>query len=372
MGDDAVLQISAVWACVDRRATVMASLPCFVYKNVGGQRELARNEQLFQLLHDSPNSRMTPFDFWRAITMNYDLRGVGYARIERGNRGEAVALWPMPTSQVQAVVLEDGSMVYKYTLGNDVAILAESSVFVVKGLGNGTTGLDKLAFMRSTTNEMAKASTHAAQVFSNGGKPSGILMVDSVLKADQRAAIQRSFGEMTSGSTSKLHVLEASMKYQQLSMTPEDQQLLESRKFGIEEICRWFDVPPVLIHHPNVTAWGTGIYEVKDGFYTLSLRPLVINIEQAIRKHIMTSQQRAALTVEFSYDALLRGDPDKRSQIIARQVQNGLKTRNEARQLENDPPITGADELTVQSNLLPIKMLGAQTTSGGSGAPIAQ
>jgi phage portal protein BeeE len=96
------------------------------------------------------------------------------------------------------------------------------------------------------------------------------------------------------------------------------------------------------------------------------MRPLTINIEQAIRKHVMTPRQRATLTAEFSYDAMLRGDPDKRSQIIARQVQNGLKTRNEARQLENDPPVTGGDVITVQSNLLPIEKLGTQVGSGSA------
>jgi HK97 family phage portal protein len=372
LGEDAVLQLSAVWACVDRRATAIASLPCFVYENKDGKRELARDNRLYTLLHDSPNSRMTPFDFWRTLVMNHDIRGCGYARIDRDSKGEAVAMWPMPASQVSASVLEDGSMVYEYRIGNDLMVLAESSVMVVKGLGNGTTGLDKLSFMRSSTNELAKAQEHAATVFGNGGKPAGVLMLDSVLKPDQRTAIQKTFDGMVSGKASKLYVLEADMKYQQLSMTPQDQQLLETRKFGIEEICRWFDVPPVLIHHSNVTTWGSGIYEIKDGFHTLAMRPLTINIEQAIRKHVMTPRQRAMLTAEFSYDAMLRGDPDKRSQIIARQVQNGLKTRNEARQLENDPPVAGGDVITVQSNLLPIEKLGLSVSSGGSGDSIAQ
>lgn len=372
LAEDAILQISAVWACVDRRATAIASLPCFVYENKGGNRELARNNRLYQLLHESPNSRMTPFDFWRTIVMNYDLRGIGYARIDRDANGEAIALWPMPTAQVSSKVLLDGSMVYEYRIGNNIMVLSESSVFAVKGMGNGTTGLDKLAFMRTTTNEVAQAQNHAATVFGSGGKPTGVLMIDSVLKPEQRKSIQTSFAGMATGQSSDLYVLEAGMKYQQLSMTPEDQQLLETRNFGIEEICRWYDVPPVLIHHSNVTTWGSGIYEIKDGFHTLAMRPLTINIEQAIRKHIMSPRQRSTLTAEFSYDAMLRGDPDKRSQIIARQVQNGLKTRNEARQLENDPPITGGDVITVQSNLLPIDKLGQQVSSGGGSAAIAQ
>jgi phage portal protein BeeE len=128
----------------------------------------------------------------------------------------------------------------------------------------------------------------------------------------------------------------------------------------------------VLVHHSNETAWGTGIYEIKDGFYTLAIRPMCINIEQAVRKRVLTPRQRASMTVEYSMDALLRGDPTKRAEINAKNVQNGIKSRAEVRQLEGDPYIKGTEILTAQSNLVPLDMLGKVTASGGSGANIAQ
>lgn len=369
---DGALQISTVWACIDRRATTIASLPFFAYQQAGGEKVLARTARLYAVLHDSPNSRMTPFEFWRAMMMNYDLRGNAYARIDRDANGEAVAMWPMPADQVEAIVLPDGSMVYKYTIGNDIAVLAEANVLHLKNLGNGTTGLAKLEFMRATTDEAAKAQGTAAKTFASGGKPTGVLMVDKVLDPEQRAAVQARFAEMGSGSTNRLWVLEAEMKYQQISMSPEQQQLLQTRNYGVIELCRWYDVPPVLVHHPSETGWGTGIYEIKDGFYTLSIRPTVVNIEQAVRKRVMTARQRSSMTVEYSLDALLRGDPVKRAEINAKNVQNGLKTRAEIRQLEGDPFIDGTDVLTAQSNLLPLNMLGRVTARGGSGADVAQ
>ena len=135
---DGALQISAVWSCIDRRASTIASLPFFAYTTSNGQRELARNTRLYGLLHESPNSRMTPYEFWRAMMLNHDLRGNAYARIDRDGRGEAMALWPMPADQVQVEVLSDGSMVYKYLLGNDIAVLSERNVLHLKNLGNGT------------------------------------------------------------------------------------------------------------------------------------------------------------------------------------------------------------------------------------------
>lgn len=371
MGPDAALQLSTVWACADRRATMVASLPLFAYEQkAGGQKDLARESRLYQLLHDSPNSRMTPFEFWRALMLNHDLRGNGYARIDRDERtGEAVAMWPMPADQVEDIVLPDGSMVYAYSVDGDVAVYAAENVLHVKNLGNGTTGLRKLEFMRATTDEARKAQASAARIFGAGGKPTGVLMLDRVLRPEQRTALQARFAEMAQGNASRLYVLEADMKYQQLSLSPEDQQLLETRQFTVEEICRWFDVPPVLVHHSNVTTWGSGIEQIVDGFYKLTVRPMLVNLEQALRKRVMTPRQRASMTAEFSLDALLRGSLKDRLDAYSKAVQNGLKTRNECRQLENDPPITGADELTAQSNLLPLRLLGQQPQKGTSDAP---
>jgi len=360
VGVDGALQISTVWACIERRATIIASLPFFVYQQARGQKELARTSRLYQLLHESPNARMTPFEFWRAMVMNHDLRGNAYARIERDRAGEAYAIWPMPADQVEAYVLPNSDMAYKYMLGSDVAILAAENVLHLKNLGNGTTGLAKLEFMRASTDEASKQLTSASKIFGNGGKPTGLLMVDHVLKPEQREQLQAKFAGMASGSTARLFILEADLKYQQLSLSPVDQQLLESRKFSVEEICRWFDVPPVLVHHSNVTAWGSGIEQIIDGFHKFTIRPMLVNIEQAVKKRVMTPSQRATMTVEISLDALLRGSIKDRFAINAQAVQNGILNRNEARQLENLPPDAGAgaNQLTAQSNLLPLDMLG--------------
>lgn len=360
IGADGALQISTIWACIDLRSSTIASLPMFVYnRESNGQKTMARGDRLYSLLHDSPNARMTPFEFWRAMMMNYDLRGNAYARIDRDPRtGEAISLWPMPADQVTVHVLDDGSMVYLYTIDSNVAVLAEESVLHLKALGNGTIGLSKLNFMQSTTNEMVKAQQTASKLFGTEGKPTGVLMVDSVLKPEQREAVRKNFGDIATANTGRLFVLEANMKYQQLALSPEDQQLLESRRFGVEELCRWMGVPPVLVHHSNVTTWGSGIYEVKDGFYTLTLRPILSSIEQAVMKRVMTSKQRVNLQVEFNFDALLRGNIKDRYEVYAKGVQNGITTRNEARQLENLPPIKGGDDLTAQTNLVPLDLLG--------------
>jgi len=365
---DEAMQLSAVWGCVERIAKTIATLPLMVYANVNGMRELARDSSLWQLLHESPNSRMTPVEFWTALLLNLLLRGNGYARIERRANGEAIALWPMSADQVQMQVLADGSVVYLYRIDNDVAVLAAENVLHLKEMGNGTIGLARLDYMKATTNEAANAQTAANKLFANGGKPTGVLMVDKVLNQEQRRAIQANFAEMASGTTSRRFVLEASMEYEQINLSPEDMQLLTTRQFTVEEICRWFGVPPVLVGHSNVTTWGSGIEQIVEGFYKFTIRPGLVTIEQALRKRVMTPAQRARYTVEFNFEGLLRANIKDRMEVYAKAVQNGLKTRNECRQLENDPPLAGGDALTAQVNLVPIDMLGKMEGAANAGS----
>ena len=368
IGPDGAMQLSTVWSCVWLLANTIATLPFFVYTQKDGMRKLARDTMLWGILHNSPNSRMTPVEFWVAMLLNLFLRGNAYARIERRKNGEAIALWPMAADQVQMHVLDDGSIAYEYYIGGNVAVLSEDSVLHIKEIGNGNIGFARLDYMRATTTEAANAQKEASKLFANGGKPTGILMIDRVLKDDQRKAIKANFADLAEGDTSRIKLLEADMKYQQINLTPQDQQLLGTRQFTVEEICRWFSVPPVMVGHSNVTAWGSGVEQIIEGFFKSTIRPALVRIEQAVTKRVLTSAQRATLTVEISFDALLRANLKDRMEIYAKGVQNGLKTRNECRQLENDPPIKGGDELTAQTNLAPLRMLG-QTQGGGNADP---
>jgi HK97 family phage portal protein len=372
VGPDGAMQLSAVWGCVWLLANCIASLPLFVYRDLGnGQRVLARDDQLYNLLHTAPNGRMTPAEFWCALLLNLFLRGNAYARIERGADGRAYALVPMAADQVQMEWLLDGTVVYRYTLGSDVSYLAEENVLHIKEIGNGLIGLARLEHMRATTSEAANAQTSANTLFANGGKPTGVLMMDKVLSPKQREEIRASFADIATSTTARLFVLEGNMKYQQVNLSPADQQILETRRFGVEEICRWFGVPAVLLNHANVTTWGSGVEQLLEGFYKLTVRPMLVRIEQNITRRVLTPAERARFTVEFSFDALLRASLKDRMAIYAQATQNGIKTRNECRQMENDPPLPGGDELTAQTNLAPVVMLGriAKGPANGTQAP---
>jgi HK97 family phage portal protein len=296
--------------------------------------------------------------------------------VQRNDRGDPVALWPMSSEQVVPYIdPETGSLFYEYQRNTERWLLPAEEVLHVRDTGNGIVGLSRIDFMRASINEAARAQAQATRLFSNGNKPTGLLMVPAKLSDDQRARLRQNFGEIASGLESRLFILEADMKYQPISLSPNDVQLLETRRFSVEEICRWFGVPPVLVGHSNVTTWGSGIEQILDGFHKLTVRPMLTVIEQAIARRVLTPAMRSRYTVEFSFDALLRANIRDRMEVYAKAVQNGIMTRNEARQLENLPLVDGGDVATAQTNLAPLHMLGQVVSKGATDAlqdPVSQ
>ena len=159
-------------------------------------------------------------------------------------------------------------------------------------------------------------------------------------------------------------------------MSPADIQLLETRKFAVQDLARWFGVPSVLINDTGeTTTLGSSVYQIVEGFYKLKLRPLVERIEQALHQRVLTAKQRSqGVVVEFNMDALLRSSLSERADVYAKLVQNGVKTRNECRKFENDEPLPGGDVLTAQVNLVPVDQLGKyqQQAKGVPSEPVEQ
>ena len=366
---DAAMQVSTVYACVSLLARVISSLPLMVYETLpDGRRKLARDSRLWMVLHARPNDVMTPRDFWSTMIMHWAMRGNAYAQIIRDSSGDLVSLWPLSPDQTEVFVDSKGQVAYKYQKDGKTYILGVNDVLHIKDIGNGLIGLSKLSFMSSSVKEATDTQKFATANAENYGKPSGILTVDHILKKEnkngvnERERIRQSLYDFRTGGSSKIVVLEADMKFNPVTLTPEESQLIENRRFSVEEICRWFGVPPVLIGASGATTWGSGISEITSGFVKFTIGPMLVSIEQALRSRVFTLEERMTMQAEFSLDALMRGDITSRYQAYATAVQNGFKTRNEVRQLENDEPVEGGDVLTAQTNLAPLDKLGQVTS----------
>lgn len=369
---DGALQISTVYACARLLAGTVSSLPLMVYRDQNGHREVDRSSRLWSVLHDQPNQHMTASDFWQAMILQWALRGNAYAQIIRDADGDLVSLWPLSADQMTVFSdKETGKLIYQYTRDGETFDLAPEQVLHIKDIGTGLMGFSKLEFMGASVNESMSTQDYTMQNAANFGRPSGVLTVDHVLdpKKGQKKQIREALFDFKSES-GKLIVLEADMKFQQVALTPEQSQLLESRQYGVEELCRWFGVPPVLVGASGATTWGSGIAEIVAGFHKFTLNPLLKSIEQAIEGRVLTLDERGKVIVEFNLDAFFRGDLQSRYAAYATAVQNGFKTRNEVRALENDPPIEGGDTPTAQTNLAPLDKLGEVASSNAPQTPV--
>lgn len=162
------------------------------------------------------------------------------------------------------------------------------------------------------------------------------------------------------------------MSYQGITLNPEDAQMLESRSFSIEEICRWFRVPPFMVgHSEKSTSWGSGIEQQMIGFLTFTLAPWLRRVEQAISKDLLTPGERTRYYPKFAVEGLLRADSAARGAFYSVMVNNGILTRDEVRELEDREPMGGnAAVLTVQTALAPLDSLGTNADAAQARAAL--
>jgi HK97 family phage portal protein len=370
--EKSVLALSAAWACVNLLAGTIASLPLMVYRTDqrSGARTVAREHPLYRVLHDSPNFDQTAVDFWEHGCAAVELQGNFHARIARtGARVEALS--PI-YAQVTARRLPNGEIRYSWSENGKSFDEPSERVFHVRGFGGDPlSGLSTLTYGRHTFS-LAKAIDRAAgSTFSNGLRPSGVLTFASWLTAEQRSIAQDLLVEKFVGAVNagRPLVLEGGTKWEQLTITPEDAQMLQSRGFSVEDICRFFGVPPFMVGHTEKsTSWGTGLEQQTLGFQKFTLRRRLKRIEQAAEKQLLTPADRAeGLTIEFNLEGLLRGDSAARASFYREGLTNGWMTINEVRALENLPPVAGGDVPRMQSQNIPITQTPTPAALPGAG-----
>lgn len=369
--DTRAMQISAVFSCVRLISECVGSLPLSVYRRLpDGQRERAPEHWLQQLLHE-PNPFMTGQEFQETMAAQLASWGNAYSLTRRSSQGRPTELFPLRPQSMD--VQRDGleALRYEYTseaLGTNV--WTADQVLHVRGFGQeGFKGLSPLGFAREALGLAVSAEDYGARFFANGGKPSGVAELDQVLKPEQRKAFKELLEDQVGRSAAESQgvlLLEGGAKYRPISIPPEDAQMLETRGFQIAEIARFFRVPLfLLMDETKNTSWGSGLEQQNLAFLTYSLRPYLTRIERSINRWLLNDNERREYFVEFGVESLLRADMKARAEFYSTMVQNGLMTRNEVRGKERLPRMDGADELTAQVNLAPLRKLGEESGDAG-------
>lgn len=366
---ETTLNLSAAWRCVRLKQGVVGALPIHVHERTSDGSRPVKDHWLYELVHDSPNAEQTPAEFWGSMVAARDLWGNAYAEKQRvGDR--IVALRYLRPDRMN-VFRKNGVRHYRFSDTTGVKEYTDRDIFHIRGLTlGGDTGLSAIGFGRHTLGLALAADETAAKTFQNGLQASGFLKAGQGTKStpEQRKELVELFARFAGSSqTGKVMPLPDGWDFDALSISPADAQLLESRAFNVEDVCRWFDTPPILVGHASKgqTMWGTGVEQILLGWVTLDLDPLLTGVEQSINKQLLSAAERKRYFAEYNREALLQADSQAKAAFLSQMVQNGIMTRAEARAKMNLRKIDGSDELTAQTNLAPLALLGQVASAGG-------
>ena len=364
------MQMTAVYSCVRILAEAIAGLPLHVYryKDDGG-KEKAIDHSLYLLLHDEPNPEMSSFVFRETLMTHLLLWGNAYAQIIRNGKDEVIALYPLMPNKMSVERDDSGQLYYQYLRSVDEVggksepvILQPRDVLHIPGLGfDGLVGYSPIAMAKNAIGLAIATEEYGAKFFANGAAPSGVLEHPGTIKDPQRVreAWQSQFGG--SQNSGKIAVLEEGMKYTPISISPEQAQFLETRKFQINEIARIFRVPPHMVGDLEKSSFSN-IEQQSLEFVKYTLDPWVVRWEQSMQRRLLSPDEKNKYFVKFNLEGLLRGDYQSRMNGYATARQNGWMSANDIRELENldrIPAEAGGDLYLINGNMLPLQKAGA-------------
>lgn len=351
VGPDSAMRLSAVSACVRLISESIASLPLAVYRRgASGTRTRVTDVPQYRLLHDEPNRRMTSFVFRETLTAHVLLHGNAYAIIIRSGGGDPVELLPVPAPNVSVQKTISGELSYRLNLDSEVFHVQQADVLHVPGLAyDGVKGMSPIQYAAESIGLGIAAERYGASFFGNGSTPSGYISLPGKLNETQartmQAAWQSVYGYNGGGGGNRTAVLFENGKFEKISIAPNEAQFIETRKFQVSEIARWYRVPPHMIGDLERATFGNIEHQALE-FVTHTLRPWLVRFEQEFNRKLFPSSSAGRpsdLYCEFNVDGLLRGDIKARGEYYTKARQWGWLSANDIRRLENMEPIDNGD-----------------------------
>ena len=363
VNEHTAMQMTAVYSCVRILAEAVAGLPLHLYKYTdNGGKEKALSHSLYFLLHDEPNPEMSSFVFRETLMTHLLLWGNAYAQIIRNGKGEVIGLYPLMPNRMRVDRDNKGNLYYSYiryldeapTLNGITVTLRPSDVLHIPGLGfDGLVGYSPIAMAKNAIGLAMATEEYGAKFFANGAAPGGVLEHPGTIKDPQKVKDSWNMAYQGSGNAHKVAVLEEGMKYQQIGISPEQAQFLETRKFQINEIARIFRVPPHMVGDLEKSSFSN-IEQQSLEFVKYTLDPWVIRWEQAISRSLLSPSEKKEYFSKFNVDGLLRGDYVSRMNGYATARQNGWMSANDIRELEDldrIPAELGGDLYLINGNM---------------------
>ena len=375
--EDSAMTLSAVFACARAIAEDIAKLPLKLYRTdgKGAGREEARDDDLYHLLHDAPNDEMSSFDFRAALILNAAIWGNGIAEIQRDTTGNAVALWPIASRRIEVKRDSDSRVYYRVReSGRESRDIPARDCLHIKGIGDtGIAGYMIAKVAAESFGVYMAAERFTASFFGKGTNPSGVVELP-VGKWDDNQVREwrRQFNELYAGLGNQHQnvVLPGGAKFNKLTGDPEKSQLVQVLQFRIEDVARWFRVPPHKIQHlarsTNNNIEHQGIEYGQD-----TILPWVVRVEQELNRKLLSKSDARTMYFSLLMDVIYRADTTTRYNSYAQAITNGIMSPNEARAKENLNPYPGGDAFLVPMNMATVQADGTikpNNTTGDNAA----
>ena len=346
--------LSTVYRCVDLISDSVAVLPLKTYLlDEGGFKKEYKTHPAYMILDLEPNEDMTRFVFFKTLMASVLLTGNGYAYIERDRNLNLLQLVYIPTSQVTIVYITDknGIMRKRYqVVGFKELVEPKDMIHVLNFSYDGIIGVSTLTHARQTLGIAAKSEEHASGFFESGGAVSGILTVeDKRLDKKQKDQIYETWGERMSQHPNGIAVLEGNMKYQPITVSPKDSQLLESRQFNVVDNCRFFSVSPVKAFDLSKSSYST-VETTQLQYLTDTALAVITKIEQEINRKVFLRSERGRIIAEFDTSAILRTDKAAQAAYWKDMFYVGAASPNEIRRENNLSRVDNGDKVFVPVN----------------------
>jgi HK97 family phage portal protein len=348
INETTALTISTVYACTYKIASTVASLGLEVYEKSGREIQPANVHPAYDVIKHRPNEYQTAYEFWETIVSMAVLHGCGYALIERDNRGYVTNLIGLDYYDVDRKFV-NGQPVFSV---KNVGMVQAENMLEICNLQRKS----PIRLHRENLGLAKAAEEFGAEYFGSGGQMTGILSSDQPLKKEQMDIIQGSWNSAARQAGTKL--LPFGFKYSRISISPDEAQFIETRKFQAEEICRIFSVPPTLVQLESQTTYNN-VEQQNLQFARHTISPWAKRIEQEIDRKLIQSRERPQIYSKFLLNDLYRGDMQSRASFYTQMLQNGVLNINEVREREDLNPTDGGDTHVVQVNQIALDKLGA-------------
>lgn len=365
VNQETALKVTAAYACVNVISSTIACLPIGIYQtNADGGREKDKKDPLHDILNNAWNPYLTAFRGWRISMVNALLTEAGYIEIVRQN-GRPIALYPMPSVYVSKEIDKKTlKPQYRINIDGTERVLSYADVIEIPGLAStGFTAYSPVRLLKEAAGLSIAAEEYSSEYFATGIHPNGVITYPGALKKGSDETFKNEVRKTYTGlgaTKQRLMLLEEGMKFEKIANPPNEGQMIESRKFQVVEIARFFNVPPSKIMDFDRATWNN-VEEMSIQFASDTITPWVRNIEQALNlQMVFPGERKNGRYIEFDMNGMLRGKLADKMDAYYKSITCGLLSPNEARSKDNLPSYPGGDTHYRPANCEPIEKGGTQ------------